>query len=623
MKDFDEMRNIDLEQEPSLKPKKERKKGGFFSKFVAWLLGFVIGILGALGGVAFFGWYFYAKMPIEKTTNTLGGLLNTEIDYSQYIDKSYGEKTLANLVGDTLSAVDKVSAGEGTFNTLNAISPLVGKLVKGENGEGGLVNTLAQYAIKVDPDKAMDRILVKPEGTPDVEENKDIYFGDYLKSCVDEAPLGDMIKALGYESNDVIQTICYGMEGVDYVLDENGEVQMINGATKLTVKEFLSEDLNEHIKHIPIDSFMTISFPDDAVMCMLAYGAEYRYEKTLDENGNVVMTQVFYEYTYNEESQFILLDDEGNDVTANIVSGADNPKNGIVLTHTYTQNEQEISETRYLLYNETEDKYYAFEDAEYTKPVKFQKNTVGMLSDGSSNLIDKMFIKDLLNIDETDESVMIALCYGKQAKDGDDSSGDWKYDENGKIQMLNGAQPRTVKQLKEGKLINELTLKDLLGEDVENNQILSNLSGSTIETLAQDMEVLTFKDVFADKIYEDEAHTQIKPMWKYLFDNPDTKDTMETPDKYFLLGGTSDSTNDKLGVDQMITNMQTNMQTSSLKKLVEDDMIVFEDDLSTPDVDESVTKKEEFLNSDKELSDGTVINEMTIIDMINWIMNQP
>ena len=59
MKDFDEMRNIDLEQEPSLKPKKERKKGGFFSKFVAWLLGFVIGILGALGGVAFFGWYFY------------------------------------------------------------------------------------------------------------------------------------------------------------------------------------------------------------------------------------------------------------------------------------------------------------------------------------------------------------------------------------------------------------------------------------------------------------------------------------------------------------------------------------------------------------------------------------
>ncbi len=612
MKDFDEMRNIDLEQDPSVKPKKERKKGGFFGKFVAWLLGFVIGILGAIGGVAFFGWYAYAKMPIEKTTDKINGLLNTNIDYTQYIDKSYGEKTLSDLVGDTLSAVETVSAGEGTFNTLSAISPLVGKLVKGENGEGGLVNTLAQYAITVDPDKVMDRILVKPEGTPDVEENKEIYFGDYLKSCVDEAPLGDVIKALGYESNDVVYTICYGTEGVDYALDENGEVQMLNGATKLTVKEFLSDDLNEQIKQLPIDSFITISFPDDAVMCMLAYGAEYRYEKTLDENGNVVMTQVFYEYTYNEESQFVLMDDEGNDVTANIVSGADNPQNGIVLTHTYTQNEQEISETRYLLYNETEDKYYAFEDAEYTKPVKFQKNTIGMLSDGSDDLIDKMYIKDLLNVDETDERVMIALCYGKETED-------WQYDENGKIQMLNGAKPRTVKELKEGNLINELTLKDLLGDDVENNQILSNLSDSTVETLAEDMEKLTFKDVFADKIYEDEEHTQIKPMWKYLFDNPDTTD-METPDQYFLLGGTSDSTADKNGVDEMITNMQTNMQTSSLKKLVEDDMIIFEDDPTTPDIDESVEERKKFLEEGKILGDGKNVNEMTIIDMINWVM---
>lgn len=618
MKDFDEMRNIDIELDykPKSKPKKE-KKGGFLSKFVAWLLGLIIGILGALGGAAFFGWYVVAKMPIENSSDKVNKLLGADIDYTQYIDASYGEKTIATLVGDTLSAMQAISAGEGTLNSLNAISPLVGDMIHGEDGTGGLIEGFALYAITVDSAELMNRILVKPEGTPDAEENKDVYFADYLVSCINQAPLGDMLTAFGYETNDVIRNLCYGVENVDYVYTPTGEITMINGAQKLTVEEFLSEDLNEQIRTLPIDSFVSIQFPDDALMCTLAYGPEYRYEKELDEDGNIVMKQVFYEYSLDEENNFVLQDDEGNDVTANILSGE--PTSPITLKHVLQQGDEEteeITETRYLLYSATDNRYYAFTDEEYTKPIKFQKNTIGDLSDGSSGLIDKMYVKDLLNVDETDERVMIALCYGKEDTD-------WQYDENGKIQMLNGAKPRTVKELKEGNLINKLTLKDLLGEDVENNKILSNLADSSIDSLAKDMESLTFKDVFADKIYTDSTYTQIKPMWKYLFDNPATEE-IEGPDQYYLLGQTSDSTAEKLGVDNMIDNMQQNMQTSKLKDLIEDDLIVFEDDPSTPE-NEAETDKQKFLtdNTQKKITingEDKFVRDLTIIEMINWAL---
>ena len=630
MKDFDEMRNIDLEQDPDLKPKKEKKKGGFLGKFIACLLGLILGIVATIGGIGFFGWYVYAKMPIEKGTDKVNGILGTDIDYSQYIDASYGEKTISHLVGDVIDAVDKVSASEGTFNTLNAISPLVGKLVKGEDGTGGLVGTLAAFAITLDPEQTMNKILVKPSGTPEAEENKDVYLVDYVKYCFDNAPLGDMLKAFGYDINEVIQTICYGVEGVDYVKDENGEIQMINGATKLTVGEFLGAGLDEQIQNLPIESFITISFPNDAVMCMLAYGAEYRYEKTLDENGNVVMTQVFYE---GSGSPFTLKDDEGNDVTANIVSGADNPQNGIVLNHVYTKNDQEITETRYLQYNATDGKYYAFEDAEYTKPIKFKKNTIGMLSDGSSNLIDKMFVKDLLNIDHTDERVMIALCYGKEGTD-------WKFDENGEIEMLGTAKPRTVKDLKEKDLFSELTLKDILGEDVETNMILHSLAGTSVKDLPTAMNELTFDDIFPEQIYEyekdasdnfvldadgnkipvyvtDENGEQVQKvsaMWNYLFDDPTTTH-VERPNEYYLLGHDISHP----GVDQMVENMQKNMQTATLEKLVRDDLIVFEGANAAAD-------KEKFLTdtTQKKLVVNGVekyVRELTIIEMITWAIS--
>ncbi len=643
MKDFDEMRNIDIELEnkPSVKPRKEKKRGGFFGKLGIWLLGLILGVVGALGGLGFCGWYIVARMPLQSATNKVGGIIGTNIDLSKYIDSAYSEKTVVNLVGDVVSAVKSISTGEGTLNTLNAISPAVGNLVRGEDGTGGLVQTLASLAIIVDGNALMDKRLVKPAGTEDSEENKNVYLGDYILSCVNNASLGDMLSSMGYDMNDVLMTLCYGTEGVDYTYTPEGEIVMLGEATKLTVGGFIGEDLNEKILNLPIDTFLTdIDFPSDALMCTLAYGPEYRYEKELDLDGNVIMKQVFYTCSQDSEGNFVLLDDEGKDVTANILDGE--PYQAINLKHIVKEAEAEgeegVEETRYLLYSATENKYFAFADEEYSKVVSFKKNTVGDLRD-SETLIEKMYVKDLLKVDETDERVMIALCYGTKGVD-------WEYNNEDKIEMLNGKNPRTVKDLKDGNLFNTLTLKDLLGEDVETNMILHSLANKTIEELPAAMNELTFDDIFPDHIYEFEKDgngdyvldgngnkiplyetgengeqvQKVSAMWNYLFDNPNTTH-QERPNEYYLLGHDIDHP----GVDQMIENMQSNMQTATLEKLVRDDLVHFSDDPTTPE-NEAERDKDLFLNDDTQkqlLVNGELkyVREMTIIEMINWALN--
>ncbi len=604
MKDKDELRNIDVGQETVVVYK---NKSGFFGKLVALLLGLIFGIAATVGGVAIFGWFTYTKAPIANSIDTVNGLLGTNIDYTQYINGSYGEKTLKDLVGDTITAVDKVSKGEGTLNTLNEISPLVGKTVVGDGTEGntGLVGMLANYAIIADPEAVMNRIIVKPAGTPDSPDNKDVYLTDYLKDRIDNAYMGDIIQAFGYEMNDVIKTICYGAEGIDYYVDEKGEIQMIHPEKKITLSQFLGDGLDEQIKLLPLDAFIAISFPSDTVMCMLAYGAEYRYEKTLDANGNVVMKQVFYE---GAGDPFALTDDEGNDVTANIVSGADNPQNGIVLNHIVTQGEETITKTRYLQYNATDGRYYAFEEATYETPILFEKNTVGMLSDGTDKLIGGIYVKDLLNVTASSERVMIALCYGKEGVD-------WQFNaDKTAIDMIGDSKPRTVNDLKNGNVFDTLTLQDLLGDDVNSNPILLKLADKTFSQLPTAMEELTFADIFADKIYTDDTHTTIQPMWKYLFDDPNV-DGEETPDQYYILGGTSTATANKNGVDKMIENMKANIQTATLAKLVQDDLIVFENDADG-------SKKQEFLTSTTQtVIGGKYLRDLTIIEVINWAIN--
>ena len=466
MRDFDEMRNIDVDYEPRVIYK---KSGGFLGKFVALLLGIIIGIAAGLGGLVGAGWYLYKKMPIEQGFDTANGFLPEgmdKIDYTQYIDGSYGQKTIEALVGDVMNAAKEIADGTGTLNTLNAISPYVRTLIAGDGSEEskGLVDMLAEYSIVVDADELMSKIIVKPES--ETETKPDVYLMDYLMDCVYDTPMGDLFNLLDVQLNDVLLSICYGVEGVDWewVDQATGEVRMLNGAEKLTFGGFMREDMSATIHSLPIDTLKHIDLTDK-IMSVLAYGAAHRY--TVDD-GKAVMNQVFYTYQANG-NKYTLYDDMGDLYLKDITI----PDLGNPYMHTFTQGEETVTEY-YKYYDDgTTKRFYAYSDAGCTKPILFKKTTVGDLNGNAMELVDGLYLKDLLPI-SLEDTTILSLAYGRYQTD-------WEFDNTveGGIKMLNGAEPRTIKQLREkgNELINEIYLSDVIHTDHNNVLIMYILYG--------------------------------------------------------------------------------------------------------------------------------------------------
>ena len=102
-----------------------KKSGGFLGKIVALLLGLLLGIIAALGGLIGAGYAIVTQVKIEDNVNTIKGLTGVEFDYTQYINGEYGQKTALDLIGDVLEIANGFMGGTGTLGALNNISPMV------------------------------------------------------------------------------------------------------------------------------------------------------------------------------------------------------------------------------------------------------------------------------------------------------------------------------------------------------------------------------------------------------------------------------------------------------------------------------------------------------------------
>lgn len=219
-------KKIEREDEREIEREDEvivKQKSGFLGKFLALLLGLILGLVAGTGGLVGGIYLLVAKMKIGSAVNTVNSITGLGIDYTQYVDGSYGEKTVLNLVGDALSAVKKISSGEGTLNDLNAISPMVSTLVKGsdEKPNFGIVYELAQKGINLDGDEFMNRIISKPK---DVTENKpDTYLTDYIFDAVNTMSVVKLLDLLGDGTTDhdnkMIMYLLYGKEDMHYTSD--------------------------------------------------------------------------------------------------------------------------------------------------------------------------------------------------------------------------------------------------------------------------------------------------------------------------------------------------------------------------------------------------------------------
>ena len=251
----------------------EPHKGGgsFFSKFLCVLLGIIIGVIGAFGGAAYAGYYAATKMPIEEGVNLVKDYAGLEFDYTKYVNGKYSESTLVDLFGDVGKAINDISSGVGTLNTLNELSPYVSIAINGDPDtpeDDGLLNELKKYGLELDSKKFMSLIIVKPDGA-DKDPNK--YLFDYVEESANGIEIPALLELLKIDMNDMLELICY---------DEDGPI---------TVGELQNIDLLAKINTIPLASFLQPT-PSDTIMMLLCYGSEHRYDTTENSDGSVTVT---------------------------------------------------------------------------------------------------------------------------------------------------------------------------------------------------------------------------------------------------------------------------------------------------------------------------------------------
>lgn len=424
------------------------KKSGFLGKLVALLLGFVLGVVSVVGGVVGVGYWAVSK-PIKEVDETLLDKFAPNLDLSQYLSAPYYEGTVLDLFGGVSTAFQSISAGTGTLNTLNEISPYISTLVLGAESGGGLVDTLAAYGIDIDGEALMNKFLVKTATTEELDER---YLTDYLLLTINQTPIGDLLTSFGYELNPLLTTLCYGVEGEDYEL-KDGKIVMFEGKTALTIEGFMEDGLMERLASFPLETIMSID-TDDAIMCTLAYGAAHRYEINGDE---VTMLPAWYDF--DGESFF---DDNGEKMQGTFAA-IENKTDAYTLTLT--------DNTKLYLQKGADGKYYQYKTAELTEQTLFKKTSIMDLSDDALALVDEILLKDALHIEATAHPVLLSLAYGE--KDVDYQIKD------GKIEMLNGAKPRNIGALRTNStsLINEISLSDVIAADEDDALIMYLLYG--------------------------------------------------------------------------------------------------------------------------------------------------
>ena len=127
-----------------------------------------------------------------------------------------------------------------------------------------------------------------------------------------------------------------------------------------------------------------------------------------------------------------------------------------------------VKDTYYVLYNEKEKRYYAYERAdEKSARVEFEKTIIGDMTEDSRKIIDNLLLKDVIDLDfstgEEPNGVLVSLAYGEEGVDFE-----YTYDKNGKITGVEPINdPRTIGQLRSrgDDLINDIPLHEILKED--------------------------------------------------------------------------------------------------------------------------------------------------------------
>ena len=244
-----EMRALEvrLVREGRIYPRAHYRPRGTFRAIVAIALAFFLGIFAGLGGLAGAGVFVASSVKLDS----IKGI-------EKWIDSDYTNMTLLDFIS-TVS--NDLKGGVNNIGQIAKFTPAVDRLLD--------ILSKNMDDLGIDFDDAM-REKFK---TTSFEKIGEFFMEDVVKS----AELGKIAK-VDANSDAILLALCYGEEGIDYDLDENGNIVPREGHTPTKVND-LMDSPTETLNSIRLGTIMGLNkdvtdkkLSDNAMMYALCYG---------------------------------------------------------------------------------------------------------------------------------------------------------------------------------------------------------------------------------------------------------------------------------------------------------------------------------------------------------------
>ena len=517
----------------------ERKKGGFWGKFLAVLLGFLFGIIATIGSIAAIGYALFAKIKIKDGISSVNKITGTDIDYKEYITDEYAEKTISALLSDLSSLVSEFQGGKGSLSSLNKISPQVETQVTKiadtlqsdyniplavnsphKDAEGNILDDADNVIIDKDgnvvkKDGNGNAILTGDDGEMlvglmDVPLSQ---LAPFVTKSMEPIELGavlaskkiDMLKQ-GANNYELMMLLCYG-DKTDYetdgngniLRDTNGKAVMKNGAKATTVGDFLSGEGGEG------ESGGVVSILEKISVAGLLDATD-----SLDESNALVRALLYETDTYALDDENAFTAPDGTKYTYDAEAGqwtdgkggriqpvsaplkaaafsyAASDSSSLYVYRVYDKDGKLVCS---LAAAEESGKFEAYDENDELKTsprsVKSFMNALGGEGGDITDLLSDVQLSALLGLDEKtyseDTKMLYALAYGTL---GSDFKLEINADGKEEVVMLGGAKPATVSDLLDGgnALFDKISLDSIMTVKRTDNVICALAYGTKGKT---------------------------------------------------------------------------------------------------------------------------------------------
>ena len=253
-----------LVKEGKILPRTRYVARGYLGRIFAVMLAFLFGMLVVIGGLLG-GGYYLAVTPSRNLFHVLG--LNEELLSEEYLDRSVIDIAVS-IRDDINSLADPASVSLGTFSKY---TPVVDKMID------SIVEQVRAYGIDADAETLTATPL---GGLADYLMNDIVMtaqLGGLMQVSADGEPLM-LALCYGIEGSNE--------ENGDYQIVD-GEVVMNEGKSARTLKDLI-DNANGIIGGLPIESVLAVDASSTQVMRALSYGTE-GVNYTVNEQGEIEM----------------------------------------------------------------------------------------------------------------------------------------------------------------------------------------------------------------------------------------------------------------------------------------------------------------------------------------------